>query len=620
MGLVITKMPSIPELAAQLDTDLSKPLIESDHLFALLEQIINLVGTPEGCQDLNDLVFNFIPTLVNAAGQSKACEKAAERLLQAAAEKCVPREVFSALAAALSEAMQNPTSSEHDSLGASSLHFHSILLQLLTTSLLRLKKLSTAFLREHVSLATNWCRFAQQQEDEDACLIGELGFCTAVAPIFDAVALQADFAPEERKSAQQILCRSILQVAGAALITPTRLEKAAVVAHATLLEAQSTLTGKIFRFQPLLLDLLSRGPEQILPLLVNRMSPQFGIRSLEDLLEITVLCEAKTGEDEGEAVGAAAAVCSSMLHFSASTTRTAPTLISATPCLKSPDATGKVLKYILFTLNTLTDAAAQHQSVPLAILPLLTIAQYFRQLGANESPLEESYVSLTMPIISTLVAVMSLNPVEIVRTCAYEALHTFLDAMVPQARFLALQNMTSTTSSSTVIAAVALQRLRLEISPAVLQPPFTHSTALQIALPWFKEDVYPPSWSSEEDVLQNADVIAAALSVLRFVLLQQVALRRKVIVDGEEGEQREGVEVTVDIPVQLQPEKLQNLIKEHLKPLHVCTTNLIHRIESSLDGQETSSSQINADLEVFLALQRLEEVLDRTLEAAKGLL
>jgi hypothetical protein len=615
-------MASIPELAAQVDNELSKDLHDTDHLLTLLQQITNQSSTPEGCEDLNDLVFDLVPTLVIAAGKSKACEIAVEHLLEAAAEKCVAREVYSALAAALAESMHNIGIDQTNALGASSLKFQSFLLQKLTSSLLRVKKLSSYLLREHLLLATNWCHCAQEEENgykdrepNEKC-IGEDGFCNAIAPVIEVVAFSKDFTTEERNNAKQIICCSILNVTASALELPSILESAAEAAQSALLEAQSTLSGKLYGFQTLLMELLS-GPKNIISLL-TKAPPQFGIRNLEDLVD-SIHTETHF---QGEVLGAAAAVCSSILSTSSSSSAASAV---GPACLKCSVSTGKMLQYVSLALNTLTDAASQHHSAPLALLPLLTVSQFARQLGVNKTLLEESYVSVTMPIISTLVAVMSFNPVEIIRTCAYEALHNFLDAMVPQARLLVLQNMTSvsTTNSTVVIAALALQRLRLEISPVVIQAPFTHTTALKLALPWIKQSPQPPGWQTDEDVLQNADVLTAALSVLRFILLQRVAMRRKIVA-GEVGqkEQEQGEDETLlgKVPVELQLESLQSLITKHLMPLQACAKSLIRRVKSSVFVKEKYSNEINGELELFLALQRLEEVLERSLEAANELL
>jgi hypothetical protein len=599
----IHKMPKITELAGQLDTELAREPFDADHLLFLLEQISQQMCTPQGCEDLNDLVFDLIPPFIHAAGKSKACEDAVKQLLgAAAAENCVsPREVYSALAAALSDSMQHIGIDQSTALGASSLEFQSsCLLENLTHSLLRLKKLSTAFLREHLLLATTWCHYAQEEdndnEEEDTRNKGEEGFCKSIAQLIKAVAVQRE--KEEQKTNRQILLQSILDVTGSALELPRRLDNATEAAQAILLEAQSTISNKLLRFQPLVLKLLAEGPERILVVLCQAPA-QFGVNTLEDLLESVELDKEMHG---GEALGAAAAVCCTILRSIGPGTVGGGGEKSLWYLECSSCSTNKMLSYVSMALHTLTDAAAQHHSVPLALLPLVVVAQFSKLRRSNDTPLDEGSVSLTLPIISSLVSVMSLNPVEIVRTCAYEALHSLVDAMVPQARYRVLQNMIRTNSSSSgsataLIAAVALQRLRLEISPAVVQEPFTQTTSLQLALPWIQKSAHPPSWENEEDVLHNADVLAAALSVVRLVLLQRLAMNRNV-------EERE------DISEQFRAENLENLVVDHLKPLQTYTTNLIHRIKSS---------NTNADLEVYLALQRLEEVLDRTVEAAHEL-
>ena len=115
--------------------------------------------------------------------------------------------------------------------------------------------------------------------------------------------------------------------------------------------------------------------------------------------------------------------------------------------------------------------------------------------------------------------------------------------------------------SSTAAVVVALQRLRLEISVAVLSPPFTQASALLLAVPWLKQGE-APGWKSTEDVVNNADVVAAALSVVRFVLLQRLAAGRKI-----EGSQRVSSSAGDDTPILLQPDRLKEFIDKHLQPL-----------------------------------------------------
>ena len=164
--------------------------------------------------------------------------------------------------------------------------------------------------------------------------------------------------------------------------------------------------------------------------------------------------------------------------------------------------------------------------------------------------------------------------------------------------------------SSTAAVVVALQRLRLEISVAVLSPPFTQASALLLAVPWLKQGE-APGWKSTEDVVNNADVVAAALSVVRFVLLQRLAAGRKI-----EGSQRVSSSAGDDTPILLQPDRLKEFIDKHLQPLQGCTVHAlqqvqIHQEERALEG---------AVLETFLALGRLDEVLDRTIENGNQLL
>ena len=102
-------MSSIGELAAQLDTAVSasdQGTVADQNLLSLIHQMNSLLSTPEGCAEFSDLVLDMSDSLLEAAGLSKACESAVAELVEAAAGKCVAREIYTALAAALSSSMQ----------------------------------------------------------------------------------------------------------------------------------------------------------------------------------------------------------------------------------------------------------------------------------------------------------------------------------------------------------------------------------------------------------------------------------------------------------------------------------------------------------------------------------
>lgn len=99
-------MLSLSELAAQVDIALSKVPPASDQIPLLIHQAIRKIDNKESCEELSDIIFDLVPSLIIAAGLSKACEDAVKELLDVAAEQCAAREVYTALASALSEAMQ----------------------------------------------------------------------------------------------------------------------------------------------------------------------------------------------------------------------------------------------------------------------------------------------------------------------------------------------------------------------------------------------------------------------------------------------------------------------------------------------------------------------------------
>ena len=320
------------------------------------------------------------------------------------------------------------TTNESESLGAKSLHFQQAILKIMARSILRIKRRWVGFLEEYLSLAVQWVHWAQHAVHNDECAQAEGDiheFCRALEPLTSCTDPKDGVSDQERDQAKSMLCHAALQVAGSTLQHAGRLQVASKAAQTVILEAQSTLTGKLSRFRPILLEYLT-APENVLALLLEPL----GVNTL-DGLETEGKADMYNPERE-EAPGAAVAVCSAVLH-------TLPPIVgtNAPWSLNVAESTGKTLRHVSLALNALTDAAARHQSIILALLPLLTVMHFAKQ----SVPLEEPYVADIGPIVSTLVAVMSLNPIEIVRTCAYEALNSLLDAMTPTARMVLLQDM-----------------------------------------------------------------------------------------------------------------------------------------------------------------------------------
>lgn len=175
---------------------------------------------------------------------------------------------------------------------------------------------------------------------------------------------------------------------------------------------------------------------------------------------------------------------------------------------------------------------------------------------------------------------------------------------------------------STAAAVVALQRLRQEMAaawtgPAGAQQPggtgaadahklWLSEAALGLALPCL-EHGSEAGWHDEGSVLRQADVQAAALSLLRWVLLREAAAPRGL----------------------LPRPAAERLLRHDLQPLHACVLCLLsaqtHALAASSSGSgggvpsSSRSSHAAAALEQqqldsYLAVQRLHEALGCVIE------
>ncbi len=110
----------------------------------------------------------------------------------------------------------------------------------------------------------------------------------------------------------------------------------------------------------------------------------------------------------------------------------------------------------------LLDLGAQQQSVPLTLLPLCAMCTTCSQLagptgGHPQAAATAAAASLPGPaggglrlaastpaldrLLSALVAVMSYNPMQLIRSCAHDAVHAVLDAFTPVARLAQLRRL-----------------------------------------------------------------------------------------------------------------------------------------------------------------------------------
>lgn len=402
------------------------------------------------------------------------------------------------------------------------------------------------------------------------------------------------------------------------------------------------------------------------------------------------------------AEGAAAAACAAACSGSAGAAQQAQRLRELPPAAAS----------------LLLDLGAQHQSVPLTLLPLCALCTACSQLGrsageqppaaaaeaaAAPGPAADARLAASSPaldrLLSALVAVMSHNPVQLLRSCAHDALHAVLDAFAPRARLEVLRRLVqvgrwiegslalvrcllpwlwvlprwgaadvavgvalaclaasprpprrcydscpgmcsacmkggppslcpAVQSPSTAAAVVALQRLRQEMAaawlpaggtpagtagaPAAPASPLAaaassgadagvwlSSEALGLALPCLERGS-EGGWHDEASVLAAADVQAAALSLLRWVLLRERAA-----------------------PLGLVPsERAAALLARDLLPLQACVGRLLQLQAAQGAGGASGSSGSSGEraaaerqrLDGYLAVQRLHEALGCVIE------
>ena len=149
---------------------------------------------------------------------------------------------------------------------------------------------------------------------------------------------------------------------------------------------------------------------------------------------------------------------------------------------------------------------------------------------------------------------------------------------------------------SPAAAVVALQPLRQEMAAAWAAPspaqqqPWLSEAALALALPCL-EHGSADGWQNEAGVLERADVQAAALSLLRWVALREASAPRGL----------------------LPPPAAQRLLQRDLLPLQACVLRLLG-MQASVLGSSGSAAAEQAQLDGYLAAQRLHEALECAVE------
>lgn len=146
--------------------------------------------------------------------------------------------------------------------------------------------------------------------------------------------------------------------------------------------------------------------------------------------------------------------------------------------------------------------------------------------------------------------------------------------------------------------------------------PFLEHHVFQAACEPFEQGEGGMRWRVEEDVLVNADAIAASLALYRFVLLRSTRSAK-----APEG-------APALRPTLVSAEGVASTLRQHLLPLRALTVRLLQLHTRHLGdaaggtgpgtGGGGSSEGVAEEVEGWLGLQRLLDVVKRVVEIAQG--
>lgn len=271
-------------------------------------------------------------------------------------------------------------------------------------------------------------------------------------------------------------------------------------------------------------------------------------------------------------------------------------------------------------IHILSDLAAEYESVPLGLAPLviskLTIREWASSCGT-----EIAWTPVLKYLLESVAFIMTTHPVETLRICAYELLQSIWDTMDFGIRFESLKYMASKPNQGSDYpilssgAVVALQRLRLELVAAVDNvdcSPYNKKEILEIALTWIYKNDFMTVKLFRDSIAQNADIISAACSILRLILLRELSQT-----EGEQ--QRYSSEPKSDILTLYGCIPLENLIEDYLYPLKNNASNYISSNGLVLEAVN-SNETVASEKEILLAIMRMLDVVDASIDAGNQLL
>jgi hypothetical protein len=316
---------------------------------------------------------------------------------------------------------------------------------------------------------------------------GALTAASAVAYL-SSLAVQAagwvrQLGDEEGQPGSQLLSTILLQLASIAAQLPQQLEAAAAALH-----PQATAGARAVAPTPgsrLPLMRAAAGAALGLPCALLRSMPAclgqgIDAAALWQLAEDAPRQLARCGLEPGElpffspaeaTEGAALAACAAALALGPQPTPPTPRQLHAS-----------LLGVLPRAACILLDAGAAHRSAALTLLPLCALCTAGHSLA--NAPTDRSQQDARLyassadldALLAALVTLMSHNPVQLLRSCAHDALHAVLEAFQPRARLAQLRALMQVGCAG--LRAVARARGGWGIRVAIL----ARSSGLQLVL------------------------------------------------------------------------------------------------------------------------------------------
>ena len=581
-----------------------------------------------------DNLFDILPAFLDVA---RRADDATQCLILQAVERTLrdenetPKETFLCLATLAADIEKNY---DIDDYSASPLHLWTV--RELCRSAARIHRSQRAFLEDGLRAAEWWFR-RRVAEDHEAAVHGWVGIVRCMIEERLEVGIESgeqprqctgigggDDAPHDISKGMHkelLLRRRCLWAAGELILSRSMLDMAQMRFEEDMKTFNKLARDKISNFEGTVLEIL-RYPHRILAV----FEPTDALDDLDATLD----------GDPVENLGYACMLCR---RWMAADRKSDGGGSEKSSRAAAPLDVKSELRMVDRILRCFTEAAGETLSVPLNIVPLWIACVAARKWGkakcGQPSWISVDDISHIEPIMQSLIDAMSYHPVELIRSCAHDGLNRVWDAMDPHARFRILEmlanHLQASQSTSLCItpaaAAVSLQRLRQEMascshhdnaSEESDSAPFTRKAVLRVALPWICQDQQPPGWSEAVNVVEHADVMSAALSILRLLVSQELRKYASSEVNSCQIERCMANNATKQF--QLFGCDLDALIRNDLRPL----CNLLDRVitiqtalTDALDDEKRR--EFCVPWEVLMATMRLQEVSEAVLSSAQSL-